>query len=116
MQDDDRRRIKRRHIMCYSRIFDRRSGELVGFLNDIHPSGMNILSDLPLQPNSIYRFRLDLPEYVFGKSYMELTATCRWSRLDIDPHFYIAGFLLEGVSEEDSEIIEQLNREFELER
>jgi hypothetical protein len=113
---NERRKIIRRHIMCYSRVFDRRSGELLGFLNDIHRAGMNILSDLPMQVDKEYRFRLDLPEYIFGKNHLELNGICRWCRPDVDPHFYIAGFNLEGVSDEDAEIIERLNQEFELER
>lgn len=113
---EERRRIKRTHIMCYSRVFDRRTGDLVGFLNDITPQGMNILSDLSLRPEGTYRLRIDLPEYIFGRAYLELEANCRWSRQDVDPNFYIAGFQLAGVSPAEAQIIEQLNQEFELNR
>jgi hypothetical protein len=113
---EERRTIKRRHIMCYSRVFERRTGEMVGFLNDIHPTGMNILSDLPLEEGRAYSFRIDLPEDIFGQPFLELQAACRWSRQDVDPHFFIAGFLLEGVSPVEEKLIEQLNQEFELER
>jgi hypothetical protein len=113
---EERRKIRRTHIMCYSRIFDRRSGELVGFLNDITPQGMNILSDILLQSGKIYRFRIDLPEYVFGRNHLDLEGGCKWSRRDIDPNFYVAGFELLDVTEEEAQIIQQLNQEYELNR
>jgi hypothetical protein len=113
---EERRKIKRMHIMCYSRIFDRRSGELLGFLNDITPLGMNILSDRTLQTSHTYWFRMDLPEYIFGRAYLELSGICKWSRKDVDPNFYVAGFQLEGITPEDVQIINQLNEEFELNR
>jgi hypothetical protein len=111
---EERRKVQRRHIMCYSRIYDRRTGEVVGYLLDITPAGMMVMGDEPLEPGQRSMFRLDLPEYVFGKQYLNLTGECVWSRPDIDPNFYTSGFRLDPLPEEDVQIIEGLTKEFEL--
>jgi hypothetical protein len=110
----ERRKLPRRHIMFYSRLFDLHTGVQIGFLLNIHRQGMMVLSDQPPQNGLTYRLRLDLPKYLFGKPFLHLNACCVWHRPDIDPNFYESGFSLENVSEDDAQIIEGINRVYEL--
>jgi hypothetical protein len=109
----ERRKIPRRNIMCYARLFDLSSGSPIGFLLNIHKKGMMVLSEQALQPGNSYRFRLELPDKAFERSYLELNARCVWCRPDVDPDFHSAGFRLLGVLPKEVKIIEQLNTLYE---
>jgi hypothetical protein len=105
---DERRRLKRRYLMFYSRIFDRKTGSLIGYLSDITTEGMMIISEDELQAGIEYRLRMDLPEDIFGVTHMDILAQCVWSRQDVNPNFYIAGFQLLGLTDSDKFIIDQI--------
>ena len=110
----ERRKIPRRYIMFYSRIFDRKTGKLVGYLSDITREGAMIISDEPIEAENNYIFRMDLPDYVFGRGYLNLDVHCVWSRPDVNPDFYLAGFRLMEIEEVDGKVIDQINKEYGL--
>lgn len=41
---EERRKLQRRHIMFYSRVFDRKTGGLLGYLGNITPGGAMVIS------------------------------------------------------------------------
>jgi hypothetical protein len=104
----DRRKLKRRYLMFYSRIFDRKTGSLIGYLSDITIEGMMIISEDPLQTGVVHKLRMDLPEDIFGRGHLDFEAYCIWSHQDVNPNFYIAGFKLEELKEEDKGIVEKI--------
>jgi hypothetical protein len=113
-ETEERRKLERPIIMCYSTVFDMRTGDFTGYLLDIHCEGMRILSDKKIPLGERFNFRLDLPEFVFGKEHIRLRASCVWSYPDIAQDFYSTGFRMEYLSEEDRAIIDGINREYKL--
>lgn len=105
---EERRKLKRRYLMFYSRIFDRRSGALIGYLSDITIEGMMVISEVPLETGLVSRLRMDLPEDIFDKNHMDFEALCIWNRQDVNPNFYISGFKLIGLSDSDKQTIERI--------
>ncbi|RPI87745.1 MAG: PilZ domain-containing protein [Chloroflexi bacterium] len=105
---EDRRKLKRRYLMFYSRIFDRRNGALIGYLSDITTEGMMVISEVPLEKDIVHRFRMDLPEDIFGKGHMDFEALCVWNRQDVNPNFYISGFELKDLNDTDKNVIERI--------
>jgi hypothetical protein len=112
VEKDERRSLERPIIMCYSSIFDLRTGCFTGYLLDIHSEGMRILSDRVIHPGEKFHFRLDLPEFVFGKENIRVCARCMWSSPDIARDFYSSGFRINFLSDEDQTIIEGINKEY----
>jgi len=108
----DRRKLKRRHVIFYSRVFDRNSGALLGHLMDITVEGLMLISEAPLTPGSTYHLRMDLPEDVMTKAYLSFDAQCLWSKSDINPAFYNAGFKVLNMIPEDIELIENMIDEY----
>lgn len=105
---DERRKLKRQHIMFYSRVFDRTTGAFMGYLGNLTPDGMMIISERKLAVEQEYQLRIDLPEDMYAKSMLNLTALAVWCKRDIDPNFFNIGFSLQDVSIQDVEIIQQI--------
>lgn len=108
----DRRKFKRRFIMYYTRVFDRSTGAVLGYLVDLSAVGAMVVSEEPLTPDTEYRLRMDLPEEFSSRACLDFDATCVWSRPDTDPRFYDSGFHLANVSEGDIALIERMIQEY----
>jgi hypothetical protein len=102
---DERRKLKRRHIMFYARIFDRKTGKLLGYLGNITTEGIMVISDMPIKINENHKLRMDLPEYIYLKPVIHFQGRSMWCKSDIDPSFYNTGFRLMNISPEDQSII-----------
>jgi len=108
----DRRKLKRRHVIFYSRVFDRNSGALLGHLMDITIEGLMLISETPLKIDLTYHLRMDLPEDVMTKTYLSFDAQCLWCKPDINPAFYNAGFKVLNMVQEDVDLIENMIDEY----
>ncbi len=104
----ERRKIKRRHIMFYSRVFNRQTGELIGYLGDLTQEGAMVISEEPLEINEIYKLRLDLPADLYQKAILGLEARSVWCKPDVDPNFFNTGFKFLGIATQDLTIIQRI--------
>lgn len=105
---EDRRKIKRRYLMYYSRVFDAHTQSLLGHLVDITPLGAMVISEKSIETNVPFRLKLELSNDVSDKRYLEFESKSLWCRPDIDPSFYDTGFELINVSDEDKAVIERI--------
>lgn len=109
----ERRKSKRRFIMYYTRIFDRSTGAILGYLIDLSPEGAMVVSEQPFTTQKLYRLRMDVPEEFEAQACLDFEAVCVWSRTDTaDPRFYESGFHLEDVPEEDITLILRIINEY----
>jgi hypothetical protein len=109
---DDRRRLERRHILFYSRVFDRQSGMFVGYLGNMTVAGAMVISEKPFDTNVEHLLRIDLPEDIYPQPVLNLQAYAVYCQPDIDPHFYNTGFRLLNVTREEVAIIEQIIQDY----
>ena len=105
---DERRRLNRRHILFYSRVFDRKTGVFLGYLGNMNEGGLMIISETPIKVDQVFLLRIDLPEDIYSKSVLNFEAKSVWSRLDVDPNFYNTGFKLLEISDDSKDIIAQI--------
>jgi len=105
---ENKRRLKRRHLIYYLRVFDVSNGQLVGHLVDITKEGLMLISELPLENEKHYNFRMVLPAEILNKAELLFSATVIWCKKDVNPDFYATGFRLVTISDEDMVIIESL--------
>ena len=104
----EHRKLQRRHIMFYSRVFNRKTGRFLGYLENITPEGAMIISESPLRLDEVYSLGMSLPEDIYPKLALNFEAKSIWCKSDIDPNFYNTGFQLLDLDEEDIAIIEQI--------
>jgi hypothetical protein len=114
---EERRKLDRKYLAIYSRVFDRVSGRVLGYLSDMSQHGAMIISDDPMAEEVELRLRFDLPDPVlFSTDHLNLDARVAWCRPDIDPAFYNIGFEFTGVGEKESRIIEEMVIAYEFRR
>ncbi len=113
----ERRTLDRKYLMVYSRVFDRSTGKILGYLSDLSPKGAMIISDDPISENSKISLRFDLPDPpLFSTDHLNLEARVAWCKPDIDPSFYNIGFEFFEISETDKSIIEEMIVAYEFRR
>ncbi len=109
----ERRRMKRLFISQYIPVTDTRSGQGIGHLVDVSPLGFRMDSQIPIAPNQRYDLRLDFPQEIAGRTWIEFTALARWCRSDpIQPQLYNAGFEIISMTPEDLEIFKLMARKY----
>lgn len=105
---DDRRRLHRRHILFYSRVFDRKTGVFLGYLGNMNEGGLMIISEDALEVNQVFLLRIDLPEDIYARTVLNFKAKSVWCRPDVDPKFHNTGFALIEISKDGKDIISQI--------
>jgi hypothetical protein len=108
----ENRKLKRRHLIYYLRVFDRNTNQLLGHLVDITPEGAMLVSETPIPTAERFQLRMLLPAEIFGKDRLEFEAESIWSKNDINPDFYDTGFRLLDVNAEDAATISELIGEY----
>jgi hypothetical protein len=109
---DDRRKYQRSHLIHYLRIFNP-EGEQLGNLVDITPAGVMFISEKPIDKAFSRVYHMEFPEEVHGKLNLQFSATCVWSRVDVnDPDLYANGLQFDTVLPEDIETIQYLIDEY----
>lgn len=108
----EKRKLQRRHLIYYLRVFDRNTVNLIGHLVDITPEGVMVISENPIETGITFQMRMILPKEIFKKEQITFEAISKWSDKDVNPSFYDTGFQLLDISDENRSIIAQLIDDF----
>ena len=107
----EKRKVKRRHLIYYLRIFDTSTDKVLGHLVDITPDGLMLISDEQIKPNAPFHLGIDLPAEIIMESesrqirFDSMSTRCE---PDVNPQFYLTGFKLIDVEEKTKGLIGQL--------
>ncbi|MCX6066492.1 MAG: PilZ domain-containing protein [Chloroflexi bacterium] len=113
----DRRKLDRKYLTIYSRVFDRVSGRLLGYLADLSEKGAMIISDEPIPEAQEIHLRFDLSDPpIFSANHLDLDVRVTWCGPDIDPAFYNIGFEFLSINPQESQIIEVMIITYEFRR
>ena len=108
MADQRSRKLSRRHLIVYLRVYDRGSDALLGHLVDITCSGLMLMSEQEIPVDRVCRLRIDVGEGHGRRGYLDLDARSVWSRRDVNPSYVDTGFELIEPSEHARSSIENL--------
>ena len=108
----DKRKIDRRFLLYYMRVYDAATRQQIGNLVDITPRGIMVVSEHPLPEGQTSRLRVELTDEVSDKPFMEFSALSKWCELDVIPNMYNTGFEILDLTREDSKIIHHIIDEF----
>ena len=104
--------MKRKNLPYYLRIADTKTNQPVGDASNITIEGMMLISDRPIETNTIFRLRMVLPKEIQGSGYLEFSAESKWWEKAFIPDSYNVGFRLKNVSKEVIRVIESLMEKF----
>ena len=114
---DDRRRLDRKYLIVYSRVFERNLGTMLGYLGDLSLSGAMIISEQSQTIDNVLPLRFDLPDLqLFKAGQLDIAARVAHCEPDINPAFYNIGFEFLEVSPEKKAIIERMMDAYEFRR
>jgi len=114
---DERRKLDRKYLIVYSRVFERNLGKMLGYLGDLSLSGAMIISEQAQTVNSVLPLRFDLPDMqLFSTGQLDISARVAHCEPDINPAFYNIGFQFLEVSAEQKVVIEKMMDAYEFRR
>ena len=104
----EKRKIKRRHLIYYLRVFDRNTDTLMGHLVDIASEGILLISERSVETDQIFQLKMVLPAEILGKEQLHFDARCVRCQKDKNSDLFNIGFQLQKVSRNHFFVIEQL--------
>jgi hypothetical protein len=114
---EERRKLDRKYLIVYSRVFERNLGKMLGYLGDLSLSGAMIISEQKQTIDSVLPLRFDLPDMnLFKDNHLDIAARVAHCEPDINPAFYNIGFEFLDVPPEQEAIIEKMMDAYEFRR
>ena len=114
---DEKRKIQRKYLIIYSRVFDQTLGKLLGYLSDLGERGAMIIAEEPLEVGAILPLRFDLPDpKVFHTHNLNINARVAHCDVDISPAFYDIGLEFQDPLPEQKIVIEKMMELYEFRR
>jgi len=108
----DKRKLERIPVIYYLSVIDRNTTQKVGYLVDITTEGAMVLTENPVEKDTVMQLTVEVPtEYFSGKN-IEFDAVCVRSILDSDLGFYDSGFTCLKISQECIDEISTLIKKF----
>ncbi len=105
-------REERTHLIYHLRVFDAKTGKLLGHMTDITPEGMMLIGEKPVKPKKDFSLRMDLPRNVMADGHLTFSAQSKWCRKEAGGDFYAMGFCIVEMSPEGLAIMRALIRDF----
>ncbi|MCX8044191.1 MAG: PilZ domain-containing protein [Desulfobacterota bacterium] len=104
----EKRKLKRRHLIYYLKVTDRQSGKLIGFLVNITPEGIMIMSEEPIPVGKLFHLQILVPSETDEKAHLQFDARSKWCERSVNTDFYDTGFELLNVTSRDFLAIEKI--------
>ena len=109
---EEKRELKRRHLIYYLRVYNGKSKNPFGFMVDIHFKGLMLISDESIKTKKHFDLKMELPQETGDKLHVEFAATSLWCKKSVNADFYESGFSLDKIDEESLASIDNIIRYF----
>lgn len=107
---ENRRKLERRRVEISVVARNGVDDEPLGKLVNIHEEGLMIMSEGPLQTESIYQLELILDSPIDSQNTIPLVADCLWQSPASSDGSYWVGFKIVEVSSKSIDLIGQLSQ------
>jgi c-di-GMP-binding flagellar brake protein YcgR len=105
---EDRRTVKRRHLIYYLRVWQLENNLPLGQVVDINSRGMMLIGEKAIPTGEELNLKIHLPDSEEDVKYLSFKAICRWSDRDINTAFYDSGFEFIETSDEKIETLQNV--------
>ncbi len=112
---EDRRQYKRTELVTYARVYDNDSGDFLGYVCDMSPSGLMTINTDCTEADKKITLRIEVPPLpVSAKTWMYISARSAWCQPDLDPQKFNIGWQFLSTTVEDQEIISEILSNYDL--
>lgn len=108
----DARKLSRRELFYYLRVFDSESGKVVGHVVDITTDGVKLIRSEPFVNGEEYSLYASLPESDDAYSDLHFKAEVMWCDKDVNPEFYVGGLKFTDIDEVDKNRVRYLINQY----
>lgn len=112
----DARRQSRTPLIYNLKVENPRSGEAVGYLVNIDPDGMMLLSDREPQMHATLSLCIHLPQNVMGGGCIEVSGQAVWCRHEAENKYHVGFKFVEVPDGAVSRVSELVHRFYEAEK
>ena len=109
---EESRRLPRRYLFFYLRVFDQVTGNLLGYLSNINNEGIMLTSDMPLEIDTVLEMKMTVPGNIEENNMIHFTAKVVWCEKDEQTNYYDSGMSLTEISDKNEELIKNLITRF----
>jgi hypothetical protein len=114
---EEKRKLPRKYLIIYSRVFEHTLGKLLGYLSDLSLEGAMIIAEEPVEVGRTLSLRFDLPDpKIFQANNLNITARVARCSVDLSPVFFDIGLEFQNVLPEQKIIIEKMMDFYEFRR
>ena len=106
------RRIRRQQLPYYLKVFNRFTDKPIGYIGDVSPEGLLLVSQLPMLVGARFEFRLKIPAQTGQLHCIDFSGDCKWSREDVNPGHFDSGFALLAPPADYLQLVDSLRRYF----
>jgi len=108
---DEKRTLKRRHLLFYLKIYDLNSNTFIGNVGDLTIDGLMVLTDKPIPLKKEMKIQIELPKSdEFKESRLNLRVKTLWRKPDINPDIISIGCQILEIIPENTLLINHLIR------
>jgi len=97
----EKRKLKRRHLIYYLKVKDRDTEKSIGFLVDITTQGIMLMSEFPLDVGTTYHLKVLVQSEEDETKYLFFDAKSKWCERSVNTDFYDSGLELINVAPDD---------------
>ena len=106
--NDERRRIRRWHLVYYLQAFDKKTGGLLGHVVDINIKGLKLVGQKPIEAGLDFDVIMHVPLKQGRTEPVLIRAHSQWCEKDANPEFFNSGFRIIAPTPETMACIQQL--------
>jgi len=106
-------RSQRATLTYYPTVRNLVDGNTLGFLIDLSPTGMKVMSEKPIEIEKYYRLGIEVQSENAAPRELAVEAKAMWSGRDINPDFIDTGFAFRNLTTASGKIIVRLMNEYQ---
>ena len=109
---DESRRLPRRYLFFYLRVFDQMTGNLLGYLSNINHQGIMLTSDLPFESDQTLDMKMTVPGNITENNMIHFSTKVVWCKKDEQTNYYDSGMRFIDIAHKNEELIKNLITRF----
>ena len=109
---NEKRKAPRKKAPEKVTVYDQATDNAVGQVVNMSTGGVLLLSDSPIPVDSVFQFRVELPESIEDTDSLNFGVESLWGSPAMDENYYWTGFQIIDISESDSRILEILIKDW----